>query len=141
MSNEVVGNGFQPFRRVDEAVGRGPRTRRFSDCSGNSPNNGKQSLHRKHVMAVVGNGFQPFRSGKKGTVLFIVYRVCKERFPTVPDGVMVRQVHHDNVGRPSGPPKPRCQLLMAHLKVRPTKIKNKEALSLLLKEKIFDNVP
>ena len=53
MSNEAVGNGFQPFRRAalrqaqgdlplpppegdtrDEVVGRGPRARRFSDCSG-----------------------------------------------------------------------------------------------------------
>jgi len=50
----------------NEVVGRGPRARRFSDCSGNSPYNGTvptsgNSLHRKHVMAVVGNGFQPFR--------------------------------------------------------------------------------
>jgi hypothetical protein len=37
-----VGNGFQPFQSP-EAVGRGPRTRRFPDCSGNSPYNGEQS--------------------------------------------------------------------------------------------------
>ena len=58
----------------DEAVGRGPRTRRFSfrtvrgtvPTTGNSPYNGTvpttgDSLHRKHVIAVVGNGSQPFR--------------------------------------------------------------------------------
>jgi FlaA1/EpsC-like NDP-sugar epimerase len=55
-SNEVVGNGSQPFRfspegdTSEEAVGRGPRTRRFSfrtvrgtvPTTGNSPYNGGQ---------------------------------------------------------------------------------------------------
>ena len=61
-SDEVVGNGSQPFRRVDEAVGRGPRARRFSfrTVRGTVPTTG-DSLHRKHVIAVVGTGSQPFR--------------------------------------------------------------------------------
>jgi len=46
MAEREVGNGFKPFRS-DEAVGRGPRTRRFPDCSGNSPYNEEQSLHDK----------------------------------------------------------------------------------------------
>jgi hypothetical protein len=75
-------------------------------------------------MAVVGNGFQPFRSGKKGTVLFIVYRVCKERFPTVPDGVMVRQVHHDNVGRAFRPAK--TKMPIAHGAPKGTPYKNQK---------------
>jgi len=73
----------------NEVVGRDPRARRFSDCSGNSPYNREQSLHRgtapttrqslhlgtvpttgnslhrKHVMAVVGNGSQPFRRAEE----------------------------------------------------------------------------
>ena len=69
-SNEVVGNGSQPFRRVDEVVGRGPRTRRFSfrtvrgtvPTTGNSPYNGGQPTS------------QACNSG------------CRERFPTVPQG-------------------------------------------------------
>ena len=46
----------------DEAVGRGPRARRFSfrTVRGTVPTT-EQSLQRKHVMAVVGNGSQPFR--------------------------------------------------------------------------------
>jgi len=77
-----------------------------------------------YVIAVVGNGFQPFRSGKKGTVLFIVYRVCKERFPTVPDGVMVRQVHHDNVGRAFRPAK--TKMPIAHGAPKGTPYKNQK---------------
>ena len=33
MAETEVGNGPQPFRSI-VAVGRGPRTRRFPDCSG-----------------------------------------------------------------------------------------------------------
>ena len=67
----------------EEAVGRGPRARRFSDCSGNSPYN----IHflRKFVMAVVGCGFQPFRrvdEQREGNS--DEQRGCRERFPTVP---------------------------------------------------------
>jgi len=96
----AVGNGSQPFRRAalrqaqgdlplpppagdmsDEAVGRGPRARRFSGNERNQANGTTRAvperaafrtvrgtvpttgnnLHRKHVIAVVGNGFQPFR--------------------------------------------------------------------------------
>ena len=64
----VVGNGFQPFRfspagdKSNEAVGNGSRTRRFSDCSGNSPY----------------NGTVPTSQTCDGC--------CRERFPTVPPG-------------------------------------------------------
>jgi hypothetical protein len=63
MAEREVGNGLKPFRST-EAVGRGPRTRRFPDCSGNSPYNVEQSLQYP----------LPPQTCK----------ACKERFETVP---------------------------------------------------------
>ena len=76
MSNEVVGRGSQPFRRVEEVVGRGPERAAFLFGLF-----GEQSLQQGTVPTT---GNSPYNGGQPTSQA--CNSGCRERFLTVPQG-------------------------------------------------------